>query len=116
MSGTPLPGSSVLGTSAGVVDGTIDDGAETADSSPAHADTTKANAATANRLCRTKPSVTTPSPNRTAVPENHILNPVSPRDRHPTRPYRLRCQGVIATVERVCLMVSCRRGFVEAVC
>ena len=68
-----------------------DDGAETADSSSAHAATTKANAATANRLCRTKPSVTTPSPNRTAVPENHILNPVSPRTLHPTRPYRHIC-------------------------
>ena len=32
------------------------------------------------------------------------------------RPYGLRCQGVIATLERVCLMVSCRRGFVEVVC
>lgn len=69
MSGTPLTGSSVAGTSAGVVDGTIDEVAETADSSPAHAATSKANAATAERLCRTKTSVTTPSPNRTALPE-----------------------------------------------
>ena len=34
----------------------------------------------------------------------------------PRRTQVLRCQGVIATLERVFLMVSCRRGFVEAEC
>ena len=50
----------------------------------------------------------------------HRLRRVISIDTHPaaalTRPYRRWFQGVIASLRRVFLMVSCRRGFVEGEC